>query len=126
MLDRAVTEPILQRPGIMAGVRQGVAAGVADHVAVDRESKAGALTDALDKPIDGVRCERAVALALKMAGGGTSAHRPTRRRAGFSLHDHSARAKATPATTATKACEVATRALKQAATRRLRLIILSS
>ena len=29
MLDRAVTEPILQRPRIMAGIGQGVAAGMA-------------------------------------------------------------------------------------------------
>jgi hypothetical protein len=37
MRDVAVAPPILQRPRIVAGVRQGEAAGVPEHVAMDRE-----------------------------------------------------------------------------------------
>ena len=46
----------------MARIRQGVAAGVSQHVAVDLEREAGALAYALDKAIDSVRRERAAAL----------------------------------------------------------------
>jgi hypothetical protein len=49
----------------MPRIRQCVAAGVAEHVAVNRESEAGTLTDALYKPIDGVRSEWSTALGRK-------------------------------------------------------------
>jgi len=60
-----MAEPILDGPRIVAGVRQRVAAGVAEHVDVDGEVKAGALTDALYKPIDGVGGERRSPLGLE-------------------------------------------------------------
>jgi hypothetical protein len=58
VLDRAVSKPILDCPGIVAGVGQGVAAAMPQHVAVNREMKAGALADALDQPIGGIGRER--------------------------------------------------------------------
>jgi hypothetical protein len=48
VLDRAVPKPILDCARIVAGVGQGITAAMAQHVAVDREAKASALTDALD------------------------------------------------------------------------------
>jgi hypothetical protein len=38
----------------VAGVRQGVAARVAQDVGMDRERQAGALAHALDQPVDRV------------------------------------------------------------------------
>jgi len=46
VLDRSMAEPILQRPRIMPCIRQSVAAGMPEHVAVNRESKAGTLANA--------------------------------------------------------------------------------
>jgi hypothetical protein len=60
-----VTEPILQGARIMARICQCLAAGVAEHVAMDVVLKARALTDALYKPIDRVRSERSAALGRK-------------------------------------------------------------
>jgi hypothetical protein len=69
VLDRAVTKPILQCPCVMACVRQGVAAGVSQHVNVDRERYPGALTNALYKPIerDRLRTARARPKELSLA-----------------------------------------------------------
>jgi hypothetical protein len=41
--DRSVTEPILNALHVVAGVGEGIAAGVAEHVSMDRERQAGAL-----------------------------------------------------------------------------------
>jgi hypothetical protein len=49
----------------MAGVRQRVAAAMAQHVGVDQEVEAGTLAYALNQPIDGVCCERAAPLGRK-------------------------------------------------------------
>jgi hypothetical protein len=46
VLDVAVTEPSLQRSGVVTGVSQRVAAGVPEHVREDREGHAGALAEA--------------------------------------------------------------------------------
>ena len=37
-----MTEPVLDQPRIMAGIGQGVAAGVAQHVSMDPERQLGA------------------------------------------------------------------------------------
>ena len=50
-----MAEPILQGPRIVPRICQCVAAGVAEHVAMDVVLKARALTDAFYKPVDGVR-----------------------------------------------------------------------
>jgi hypothetical protein len=55
VLNRAMAKPILQCPGIVAGIGQCIAACMAQHVAVDREGEASALADALYKMIDSVR-----------------------------------------------------------------------
>jgi hypothetical protein len=57
VLDRPVPEPVLNGAGVMAGVGQGVAAAVPQHVGVDGEIEAGARADALDQSIGGVRRE---------------------------------------------------------------------
>jgi hypothetical protein len=62
MWDRSIAEPVLYRPGIVAGIGQGVPACVPQHVGVHRKGKTGAGADALDQPVDGVGRERAVAL----------------------------------------------------------------
>jgi len=49
MLDIPVTEPSLQRPRVVAGIGQREAAGVAQHVRVNRERHVGALAEALDQ-----------------------------------------------------------------------------
>jgi hypothetical protein len=60
--DRAVTEPVLDAPRVVARAGQRVAAGVVQDVGVNRKGEAGARADALDEPIDGVGRERAAAL----------------------------------------------------------------
>jgi hypothetical protein len=45
-------------PGVVARVSEGVAAGVPEHVRMDRKGEAGAVADALDQSLDGVRRER--------------------------------------------------------------------
>ena len=62
VLDRAMAQPILQRPCIMPCIRQSVAASMPEHVAVNRESEAGTLANALYQPIDRVGRERAARL----------------------------------------------------------------
>ena len=47
-----MAEAILNAPGVVASIGQRVAAGVTQHVGVNRKGEAGALTDALDQPID--------------------------------------------------------------------------
>jgi len=57
-----VPKPILDGAGVVASVGQGVAEAMPQHVAMNREIKAGAPTDALDQPIGGVWRERTAAL----------------------------------------------------------------
>ena len=65
VLDCAMAEPILDGPRVVSGVRQGVAAAVAEHVGMHREIEASALANAFYQAIDGVRRERAAALGRK-------------------------------------------------------------
>jgi hypothetical protein len=57
VLDIFVSEVILQRAGIMPGVRQRVAAGVTEHVSVRLERQAGFLSGPLDDPVERIGCE---------------------------------------------------------------------
>ena len=69
MLDRFVPEVILNAPRIVAGIGQGVAAGVPQHVDVNREAKQLiGLTQPLYKPIDGVGSERPTAFSREYEG----------------------------------------------------------
>ena len=61
-------KPVLNSARVVASIRQGIAAGVPEHVAVNLEGQAGALTDALYKPIYGVRGEGASALCGEHEG----------------------------------------------------------
>jgi hypothetical protein len=56
-------KPILNNARIVAGVGEGITAGVAQHVGVNLERESGALTDALNKPVHSIRCERPAALS---------------------------------------------------------------
>ena len=42
VLDCSMAEPVLDQPRVMAGIGQGVAAGVAQHVSMDPERQLGA------------------------------------------------------------------------------------
>lgn len=48
-------EPVLDGPRIMASVRQGVPAAMAQHMSVHLELEASALANAFDEPINGIR-----------------------------------------------------------------------
>lgn len=65
VLDGAMPQPILNCPRVVPCIRQGVAAGVPEHVDVNLEREAGAFPDALDQAIDGVTGERGPALGLE-------------------------------------------------------------
>jgi hypothetical protein len=52
-------EPVLDSARVVLRVRQGVAAGVAEHVTMHRKGQASARTDPLYKPIHSIRRERA-------------------------------------------------------------------
>ena len=56
-----MAQPILYRPGVVAGIRQRISATVAEHVRMHQKIEAGALADALDQAVDGIRGERATA-----------------------------------------------------------------
>jgi hypothetical protein len=60
-----VPEPVLDYPGVVPLVCQRVAAGMPQHVDVNREVKAGALANALDQSIGCIRRERTVPLGRK-------------------------------------------------------------
>ena len=53
-----MAEPSLDRPGVVALVGKGVAAGVAQHVRMGLEIEAGAGGGALDHPGEASRGER--------------------------------------------------------------------
>jgi len=63
VLDRPMTEIILDASRIVAVIGKFVAAGVPQHVDVDREAELGPLANGLDLPIERVRRERRAALA---------------------------------------------------------------
>jgi hypothetical protein len=56
-----MAEPVLNASRVVARVSEGVAAGVPEHVSVDREGEAGAHADGLDVTVNGIRYERAAA-----------------------------------------------------------------
>jgi hypothetical protein len=62
VLDRSVAKPILNAPRVVAGVGEGIATGMAQHVGVDGEGKTGAHADALDQAINRTGGERTTAL----------------------------------------------------------------
>ena len=64
MLDRLVAEIVLDGPRIVAVMGELVAAGVPQHVDVNREAELGPFANVLDLPIDGVRRERRVPRSL--------------------------------------------------------------
>jgi hypothetical protein len=49
-----MTEPVLDQPRVVAGVSQGVSAGVAQHVSMDPERQLGALANGFHEAINGV------------------------------------------------------------------------
>src|SRR6516165_722424 len=60
-----MAEPVLDQPGVMASVGQGVAASVAQHVSMDPKRQLGALANGLHEAVDGVSGKRAAALGLE-------------------------------------------------------------
>ena len=60
-----MAEPVLDGSGVVARVGEGVAAAVAEHVAVDGEGEPSPLTDTLDQPVNRVRRERAAAFGTE-------------------------------------------------------------
>ncbi len=58
-----MTEPILNALRVVAGIGQGIATGVPEHVSMHWKGEACARADALDQAIDGVGRERAAALS---------------------------------------------------------------
>jgi hypothetical protein len=63
-----MAEPILNRPRIMAGIGQGIAAAVAQHMRVNRNRQRSTLANALDLPVDGVGGEWSAALGREDEG----------------------------------------------------------
>ena len=57
-----MAQPVLNCPRVVASVRQCVAASMPEHVGVNLEVEAGALTNALDQAINCIGRERAVPL----------------------------------------------------------------
>src|SRR5262249_41074573 len=62
MLDVAMAEPGLQRPRVVAGVSQGIATCVPEHVRMDREGHAGALAQACEQRTEALGAHRTAAL----------------------------------------------------------------
>jgi hypothetical protein len=60
-----MAEPVLDQPRVMTGIGQGIAAGVAQHVDMNREADRGSLTQPLDVAIMRVGGERRSALRRK-------------------------------------------------------------
>jgi hypothetical protein len=65
MLDVLVSEVILQRAGIVTGVRQRVATGMTEHVRVYLKGQAGFLPGTLDRPVKRISCEGTASLRHK-------------------------------------------------------------
>ena len=64
----------------MAGIGQGVAAGVAQHVSVDPERQLGARANGLHEAVDGVSGKRAAALGLEEGRGDITGRSSNRRK----------------------------------------------
>src|SRR5215831_13453374 len=62
MLDVAMAEPGLQRPCVVAGVSQGIATCVPEHVRMDREGHPGALAQACEQRTEALGAHRTAAL----------------------------------------------------------------
>ena len=60
-----MAEPVLDQPRVMAGIGQGVAAGVAQHVGMDPEPQLGARANGFHEAINGVSRKWTAALGLK-------------------------------------------------------------
>jgi hypothetical protein len=60
-----MAETTLDASRVVSGIGQGIAAGMAEHVGVDRKGEFGAAADALDQPVDGVGGERTAALGCE-------------------------------------------------------------
>ena len=65
VLDCSMAEPILNGPRVVSGVRQCVAAAMAQRVRVHREIEASTLPNAFNQAIDSVGRERAAALGCE-------------------------------------------------------------
>ena len=63
-----MAEPVLDQPRVMAGIGQGVAAGVAQHVGMDPERQLGPIANGFHEAVDSVRCKRAAAFGLEDKG----------------------------------------------------------
>ena len=63
-----MAQPVLQGARVVAGVRQGIAAGVPEHMGVDREGHLGARADAPNQAVYGGRREWAAALGREYEG----------------------------------------------------------
>src|SRR5262249_42037983 len=61
VLDVLVAEPSLQRPRVVAGVSQGIATCVPEHVRMDREGHPGALAQAREQRPEALAAHRAAA-----------------------------------------------------------------
>ena len=59
MLNIFVAEVILQRAGIVTGVRERVATGMTEHVRVYLKGQARSLPGMLDQPVKRIGCEGA-------------------------------------------------------------------
>jgi hypothetical protein len=62
VLGTAMTKPRLQRPRIVARIRQRIAAAVAQHVRMDRERHLGPSTDPAKERVERLRRHRPVPL----------------------------------------------------------------
>src|SRR5262245_41387729 len=65
MLDILLPEPGLERPSVVARVRQGVAAAMSQHVRMDRKRHLGPNTDAAEQRMEGLGRHRPVPLGHK-------------------------------------------------------------
>ena len=60
-----MAEPVLNSPRVVAGIREGIAASVPEHMDVNFEREAGTLPDAFDHPVDGIGGEWRAPLRLE-------------------------------------------------------------
>jgi hypothetical protein len=60
-----MAEPVLDQPGVVAGIGHGIAAGVAQHVRMDPKRQLGARPNGFHEAINGVSRKWTAALGLK-------------------------------------------------------------
>jgi hypothetical protein len=70
MLDCLMPEIVLDRPGIVTGIGQGIAASVPEHVGMNRKAELGLSAQALNVAVQGISRERRAVLADKDIGSG--------------------------------------------------------